>query len=169
MPQILDTLRVSAPEVIYAKLERPASPDLQLALDGLAQMFEVRQTVGLHPSFARQAWMDICDAMVEDPSGLILPATRPVPETSKRVLGVVLEFPWLRVLDDPAASPEQPMWEREFYDLFLGHTVDDYPGLFGVTLKEAKMLRARSHEGIRRNNMTEFAIEAGLYDQPAYK
>lgn len=165
MPQTLVSLRISVPETIYGQLEEPANPDLQLALDGLSHLFGVRHS-GSHPSYESVAWSAISDAMIEDPSGITLPEFRPEPETAKRVFGLIQEYPWLRKISD-ASSRLDTIMEREFFGMFLDHTVDDYPGLFGITLREAKILRARSQEV--GYDLYGLAEQAGLYEQPAFK
>ncbi len=162
MPQTLDGLRISHPEVIYEQLEDKANPSASIALRGLGEHFRIQLPANVYGP--NGAWDKISDAMIADPSWVELTSTRPWLDNAGQVLGLVRAYPWLRGvgLGSPNTPRSATISDREFFDLFLGHSADDFPGLFGLTLREAKQLRSISED--RHTNKTKLAEQIGLYD-----
>jgi hypothetical protein len=166
MPQTLQGLRISSPEIIYDRLDQPTSADADVTIVGLGRLFDITLRGSLGPSRDRAALEAISDAMIEDTSGVTLVKTRPIQENTKRVFNLAITHPWLRTLSHHG-SVRETMFEDEFWAMFKEHTVDDYPGLFGVTLREARIIRAKVHEP--GYDLTDLAKESGLYDQEAFQ
>ena len=162
MPQSFDSLRISQPNIIYDQLEDSHNPSARFALQALGEHFSLNLPSA--PYGLGGAWEKVSDAMLADPSAIELPGKRPWLDNAKRVLTLVQIYPWLRGVD--SSQPDTPMSsvisDTEFFGIFLGHSADDYPGLFGLTVIEAKQLRAMSQD--THTPQAALAEQIGLHD-----
>jgi hypothetical protein len=162
MSRPFGSLQVSQPEIIYAKLDEPHTPDVYIAAAGLTSVLHMPLSRAIERrSYIRDDLMDVSDVMISHETAITLPEERDPKEIGGILLGLLGKYPWLQRLY-PGIEAQDSIFitERDFLVWSADHVFDDFPGFFGITEREAKMVRSQIMASPDAG--AEFAHDLGL-------